>query len=615
MNMVQFNWVNKKAYLFSILSLFATMYSYSDLKDTYFGNHSISVSANIVFGIIYLIFYYCYYRFLINKICNFSVQSKFIGIFAGIVNVLGRNYMLHNSMLFFSKNSLFAVCFSLLAAIGYGLLYASVFELGWYYLKVVGEKELEVNDKSSFANTISHFVFEKRPLLYPFLIICLCWAPYLVSFFPGALQWDAIITLFGYYGITEWNNQHPVIGALLMGYIMDFGKLLGSDNYGCAIYVILQFLLLSVTLAYNFVFFNKWKTSYIFRWVVLFIFSLHPVFPTFVMTEVKDVFYYVAFLWLLFLFIKCYDDYNKLLGLYIAVASMFVCALRKEGLLLCILCAMLLLFRQEKIYKEWKSIVNAILTGSIFAMILSCGALLHYNVERSSVKEAFSIPFQQTARYIRDYSEDITESEWKILNAFFQNKANKIGGYYAPDIADPVREQIDNHKFRVQMPAYFKVWGSLFLKHPDCYFSAAFNQMYGYFYIGKEAMYKIGDCRTENFVKGDNLYHEKLKVVDDPRTIALRKYMKEYVYTWPELPVLGLLYHPAVYTWILIFGLSCLIRLKEYKYLFLYCLPLAALCICCLSPANAFIRFSYPVIISCFVLLAYNLRLVSCINR
>ena len=295
--------INKKACLFSILSLFATMYGYSDLNDVSFINHSISISANIVFGVFFLLLYYLFYKYEINKISKFSTHSKLIGIAAGIINVLGRNFMLHNSVQFFSKDMFFAVIFSLLASIGYGLIYASLFELGWNYLDSHGKKSLEIRGNASFFSTINYIVFDRHPLLYPFIFICLFWAPYLVSFFPGTLQWDAIDTLLGYYGTGTWNNQHPVIGALLMGYIMDVGKFFGDDNYGCAIYVILQYLLLSATLAYNFVFFNKWKTNYVFRWFVLCLFSIHPVFPTFVMTVVKDVFYYIAYLWLLFLFI------------------------------------------------------------------------------------------------------------------------------------------------------------------------------------------------------------------------------------------------------------------------------------------------------------------------
>ena len=611
MQMIQTNLVNKKACLFSILSLFATMYSYSDLNDVSFFNLSIIISANIALGIFFLLLFYFFYKHVINKISKFSTHSKLIGIVAGIINVLGRNFVLYNSMQFFSKDTCFAAIFSLLAAIGYSLIYASVFELGWYYLDSQDNNGLKIRIDSSFPTTLNYVIFDKHPLLYPFLFICLFWAPYLISFFPGTLQSDAIIALLSYYGIAEWSNVHPVIGTLLMGYIMDIGKYLGNDSYGCAIYVILQFLLLSTTLSYNFIFFNKWKTHYLFRWVALFFFSFHPVFPTFAMTEVKDVFYYVAYLWLLFLFIRCFEECNKKIVLYIMIASMFVCALRKEGIILCMSCSVFLLFYKVKIYKEWKSIINAILVGSIVAMFLSYLALIYYNVDRSSVKEALSIPLQQTARYIRDYREDITELEWEVLNSIFQGKASEIGSYYTPNLSDPVKSQVDNRAFDLQKSAYFKVWRDHFFRHPGSYFSAVFNQMYGYFYIGKEAMYKIGDCRTENFVKGDNLYHEKVIVVDNPKTISFRKAMIKYIYSWPNFPLLRLLYHPALYTWILFFGLSCLIHFKKYKYLFLYCMPLVILGICCLSPANAYIRYSYPIIMSCFLLLAYNKRIVS----
>ena len=610
--MAESNLAYSKAYFFSILSLFAVIYNSNDLNDVSFLNHSFSITINIVFGICIFVLLSFFYNHVINRIYGFSTHSIIIGLFAGIINVLGRNFVLHNGMIFFYKDVIFAVVFSLLATVGYGLMYASVFELGWWYLNIQREKELESKNTFSFVNTVNHVVFDKYPLLSPFLLICLFWLPYLISFFPGVLQCDAAVALLGHYGVTVRSNHHPVIGTLLMGYIMDIGKYLGSDNYGCAIYVILQYLLLSISLAYNFIFFNKWKTNYCFRWLALLFFMLHPVFPTFVMNVVKDVFYYIAFLWLLFLFIRCYEEYNKILVFYIFIASMFLCALRKEGLIICITCSIGLLLFQKSIYKKWKTILNAIILGIVFALFLSFATLVHYNYERSSIKEAFSIPLQQTARYIRDYSVDITESEWIVLNNIFQNKANTLGMYYEPELSDSVKDQISNYMFKEQTAEYLKVWGSLFFRHPDCYFSAAFNQMYGYFYTGKEAMYKIGDCRTENFVKGDNLYSEKLRIVDNPRTINFRKSMIKYIYSWPDFPLIGYLYRPAVYTWILLFSLSYLIRLKKYNYLLLYCMPLVVLCVCCLSPANAYIRYIYPVIISCFILLALNFRFEPC---
>ena len=309
--MVQCHMVHKKALLFSFLSLFASMYSHSDLNVVSFTNPSISISANMIFGIFFFIMYYYFYKYVINKVSNYSMLSIVIGFFAGLINVLGRNFMLYNSMKFFSKDVVFAVVLSLLAAIGYGLIYASLFELGWSFLKVPCEQGLKTKKNNTFVNTINCHIFDKHSLLYPFLLICLFWTPYFISFFPGMLQWDAVSALLGYYGIVIWTNHHPVIGTLLMGYIMDIGKYLGNDNYGCTIYVALQFLLLAITLAYNFVFFNHWRVCYVIRWMVLLFFAIHPMFPTFVMNVVKDIYYYVAVLWLLFMFIKCYKQYKR----------------------------------------------------------------------------------------------------------------------------------------------------------------------------------------------------------------------------------------------------------------------------------------------------------------
>ena len=103
--------------------------------------------------------------------------------FAGITNVLGRNFVLHNDMQFFDKDMIFAVVFSLLAAIGYGLIYASVFELGWWYLRVQRGKEIGSENRSSSVNTVNHVVFDKHPLLFPFLLSIL--AALFNFFFPG----------------------------------------------------------------------------------------------------------------------------------------------------------------------------------------------------------------------------------------------------------------------------------------------------------------------------------------------------------------------------------------------------------------------------------------------
>lgn len=289
---------------------------------------------------------------------------------------------------------------------------------------------------------------------------------------------------------------------------------------------------------------------------------------------------------------------------------MFVCALRKEGIIICVFCLFILVLFRHNIYENWKNISVALVIGSTLAVLASNVSANYYNVKQASMREALSIPLQQTARYIRDYSEDVSCSEWSVLNSVFQNHAKDLGLYYQPEKSDQVKDLMGYNLTKKQIMAYFEVWFNQFMRHPGCYLSAAFNQFYGYFYIEKEAMYRIGDCRLLNFKSGHPLFTEQIVVVDNPNTKNIRERIINYVLSWPDLPLLGLLYHPAIYTWSLFFGLSCLIYFKKYKYMFLYSIPLIILFICCLSPVNAFIRYSFPIILSSFILTTFSVTII-----
>lgn len=598
--MTHFNSLKVRTCFFSCFSFFALMFS-----NNYLSNNTDNI-VNLIIISYYMVLSCLFYKSFTNTIDNCSFYSIVIGICAALINICGKSFMLYNSMEYFHylKNNFMVAGFVLLAAIGYGLIYACVFEWGWKVLTG------PVKRKTNFYDTFGFIVFDKHPHLYPFLLICIFWFPYFIIFFPGMLQWDAMYALRSYYGIEIWTTHHPVIGVLLMGYIMDIGKFLGNDNYGCVIYIVLQFFLFSFTLAYNFVFFNRWKVCYLIRWMILLFFSIHPMFPTFVMNVVKDIFYCIAILWLLFFFIKCYENYKKKYFFSILFFSMLVCALRKEGIIICIFCSLGLIFFRQAVYEKWKNVLIAVLLGSSLAIMASNILINYYNIKPSSIREALSIPIQQTARYVRDHSEDISKTEWTVLNSVFQNHAKELGVYYQPEKSDAVKDLMVYDLTNAQKIEYISVWINQFFRHPECYYSAAFNQFYGYFYIEKEAMYLIGDCRLENFKEGHPLYTKQIMIVDNPNTLDFRRIITKYILTWTFLPLFGLLYHPATYTWLLLFGLSFLIRFNQYKYLFLYIVPLTILCVCCLSPVNAFIRYSFPIVLSSFILTVFSFSVI-----
>ena len=52
-------------------------------------------------------------------------------------------------------------------------------------------------------------VMQKHPLLFAFLIIEICWAPYFILCFPGSVPFDGWRQIWMYNGYSEFYNLHP----------------------------------------------------------------------------------------------------------------------------------------------------------------------------------------------------------------------------------------------------------------------------------------------------------------------------------------------------------------------------------------------------------------------
>ena len=63
----------------------------------------------------------------------------------------------------------------------------------------------------------------------------------------------------------------------------------------------------------------------------------------------------------------------------------------------------------------------------------------------------------------------------------------------------------------------YPIWTEQFLKHPGCYFAAAFNSMYGYFYIGQPEFCVLSFATTNLTPKTSNICHGDILVTNLPK--------------------------------------------------------------------------------------------------
>lgn len=55
-----------------------------------------------------------------------------------------------------------------------------------------------------------------------------------------------------------------------------------------------------------------------------------------------------------------------------------------------------------------------------------------------SVRESLSVPFQQTARYVRDYGDEVTEEVKEAIDSIL--RYDLLASKYNPNLSDPVKK-------------------------------------------------------------------------------------------------------------------------------------------------------------------------------
>lgn len=77
------------------------------------------------------------------------------------------------------------------------------------------------------------------------------WAPYLLAYWPGLIFGDSLSSIRQALGTQEWSNHFPVAYTLLIKGCLSVASALGMDaTAGCAVYSMLQMLLMALTFGY-----------------------------------------------------------------------------------------------------------------------------------------------------------------------------------------------------------------------------------------------------------------------------------------------------------------------------------------------------------------------------
>ncbi|MDD2435552.1 MAG: DUF6020 family protein [Bacilli bacterium] len=557
-----------------------------------------------MFFIVLILYSFNHKNYIPIKDSNFIF--KLLAFLFSLFLVIGNSYEnVGNGSLIFGSLSSFVISGILI----FSYYHLNLWMINFFYQFINESKRFKLEKPDKW----SQLIFENHPMLGSIIIMLICWLPYIIAFYPAILSPDPSNQIKQFFGLeTHYiesvniidedvliTNHHPVLHTILLGSSLKIGRVLGSDNFGLFIYSMIQISILVSALAFTINYTKKLKTPYWVRWVILIIYSLAPVFPFYAMSAVKDVIFtslIILYTILLFELIDNKEKINTKKMIRYILLILLIMLFRNNGIYVIILSFPFFFFiTKQNRFQLGLILVTPILLYQGYSNIL----LPAFGITPGSIREALSIPFQQTARYVK-YDNRLTEEETKVIDKLLDY--DTLAERYNPVLSDPVKNQFNPDYNKEDLSKYFRVWFNGLKKHPDLYLEATIHNTYGYFYpnTSKWYIYYKYDSRLQETGLFDYHYND---------LSGQRKVLSLFGIAYPYIPIIGMMVNIGFGSWVIMMMSAFLITLKKYKYLIVLLPSLSLLLICIASPANTYFRYAMPYIFSIPILLAILIKI------
>ena len=517
--------------------------------------------------------------------------------------IIGNSFIKYDSFKLIEKYPILNIIFYIILIISFYFILKKIFNL-------LESKKQILPKLNKFKKTKIYKTFDKHPFLFSLIFMLLCYLPYIISFYPAILSPDPSYQIKQYFKIPNKystysvmldpnvtiTNHHPVIHTLLLGTCVKIGTIINNVNLGLFIYSVIQILTLTSTLAYTIKFLKNQNINNNYLLLMLLVYSLVPAFPFYSMSAVKDVIFtslIILYITKLYEFIKTNEiTISNIIKTFILM--ILIILFRNNGIhTLALSFPFLLLIKKTKKYKY--KIITLIILFLGFNYTYNNIILPYFKITTTSIRETLSIPFQQTARYVKYHESEISDNEKEAIDKVLEYATLKER--YKNEIADPVKNKYNKYTTNEELKDYFKVWFIELLKHPKTYIEATINNTYGYYYPIKTNWY-IYHKFDSRIVKDGFDYH-----YNDLNTS--RKILTNYGQTFQSIPILNIFVNIGINVWILIFMLSYLIYLKKYKEIIYLSPSFILILVCIASPVNTYFRYAMPYVFA--LMLNYGL--------
>lgn len=420
------------------------------------------------------------------------------------------------------------------------------------------------------------------------------------------MEWDAYYQMEQALGYRTLTDHWPVASTMIMGGFIKIGDLLcNSVSIGLFTLVIFQAIICIAIFAYSISFLKKRNAPKLILLMLTFWIGFSPIFPGFLTSVIKDTLFSASVTLSVILVseIIIYKKTETKLIVITCIVLFLVTILRNNGIYIIIFWAVsIFVYSIKHNMHTYKKLMIAMLIPGIIYILYSQYLLYGLGIQHENKsKETFSIPFQQTARYLKYYPEDISEKEKDIIAQVLD--INLIAEGYNPLLSDPVKDTFHCQDMK-DLKNYFIVWSKMFIRHPNIYFDAVLCNTYGFFVPDA----KQKDNFPNSGLSTGTISNDKLVFYEIKSLKSLEKKLLEYVLFIENNPFTYIFANVGIYMLLNIMLFIKNIYNKEWKKLILLIPSITGIFVCIASPTwwhNGF-RYALPIICTTPFLIIIN---------
>lgn len=439
----------------------------------------------------------------------------------------------------------------------------------------------------------------------------------LLLFYPCYFDFDAYMGIIMFLSPKDYCvacDHHPMFVQAIHSFFFLLGDSIGSRSFGMFLLTMIHMLFFTAIVAYGIRLLQVAGLSHFWQKIVAILYAFFPVFILISLYPTKDgIFCNAILLYAMTTYEMCLTRGENIkrvrLPLLHAFSALLMCLSRHQGIYFVIVETIVLLFVYRFFWKRLALfVVPVVLSFIVYSRVL----LPAFGVEPSGKQEVYQVFFQQTANYLRTYSDDVTVDERAAISRIFD--IDTIQNVYSQNSADPVKARYRYVNFRKKretrkpyfinvdrtgedeaLASYRSAWLSMGVRHPLVYVEATANVIASYFWKFNRALMADYRCGAEaTGAESLGLSFQHLEYYE-----ALSHKMESCI-IWShtlKAKCLKIFYCIPIYMWISVLLLLMFLTKRPSVNQFVVFLPMILSLLLCLITPMVFGRYTYPVLI------------------